>query len=149
MHYIKYLGMDVSMVMMNAFLVRSHACQWGIGPKALGRSKSGFVTKIHACSDAAKNSIKFLLTPRQHKGITTSVEALTEDVRHAMQVFKVFTFCGKSYRALLNFIYKTYGVNPVFNPVPGHKKVFHTITRAYFITIFMLGSHYCSFFLLL
>ena len=113
---------------------------------SLGWSKSGFVTKIHACSNAAKNSIKFLLTPRQRKGITTSVEALTEDVRHAMQVFKVFTFCGKSYRALLNFIYKTYGVNPVFNPVPGNKKVFHTITRAYFITIFYARVSLLQFF---
>ena len=39
------------------------------GPQAIGRSKSGLTTKIHAAVDALGNPIRILLTPEQKSDI--------------------------------------------------------------------------------
>lgn len=66
---------DMELVMIDATIVRSHACAAGYGKdtqekEALGRSKGGFTTKIHAMVDALGNPVKFILTPGQRNDIT-------------------------------------------------------------------------------
>ena len=61
--------------MIDVTIVRSHACSAGYGKntqdiQALGRSKGGFTTKIHALVDALGNPLKFILTPGQRHEIT-------------------------------------------------------------------------------
>jgi transposase len=46
--------------------------------QALGRSRGGFSTKIHACVDALGNPLRFLLTGGQHHDITQA-EGLLAD----------------------------------------------------------------------
>ena len=67
--------LDLEGVMIDATIVRSHACSAGYGKntqdiQALGRSKGGFTTKIHALVDALGNPLKFILTPGQRHEIT-------------------------------------------------------------------------------
>ncbi len=74
-------------VMIDATIVRSHACSAGYKKdsqtkEALGRSKGGFTTKIHALVDALGNPLKFILTPGQRNDITQA-ESLLEEVRNA------------------------------------------------------------------
>jgi transposase len=76
---------DKECTMIDATIVRAHACAAGYGKdsqaqEALGRSKGGFTTKIHALVDALGNPLKFILSPGQRHDITQS-EALTEAVR--------------------------------------------------------------------
>jgi transposase len=68
-------------------IVRSHACSSGYGKnsqdrEALGRSKGGLPTKIHALLDALGNPLQFILTPGQRNDITQAV-ALTEKISKA------------------------------------------------------------------
>ena len=77
---------DTQEVMIDATIVRSHACASGYGKntqdqQALGRSKGGFTTKIHAIVDALGNPLHFILTPGQRNDITQAV-ALTEKISH-------------------------------------------------------------------
>jgi transposase len=70
---------DMEWVMIDSTIVRAHACAAGYGKdtqeqEALGRSKGGFTTKIHALVDALGNPIKFLLTPGQRHDITQAKE---------------------------------------------------------------------------
>jgi hypothetical protein len=56
--------------MIYATIVRAHACSSGYfkgnqHEAALGRSISGFSTKIHALVHALGSSLKFILTDRQ------------------------------------------------------------------------------------
>ncbi|WP_375333832.1 transposase [Candidatus Tisiphia endosymbiont of Xenochironomus xenolabis] len=56
-------------------IVRVHACSSGYikgnqEEAALGRSKGGFSTKIHALVDALGNPLKFILTAGQRNDIT-------------------------------------------------------------------------------
>ncbi len=75
---------DPESVIIDATIIRAHACSAGYGKdsqdqQALGRSKGGFTTKIHALVDALGNSLKFILTPGQRNDITqgnTLVEGL-------------------------------------------------------------------------
>jgi len=78
---------DMELVMIDATIVRSHACAAGYGKgtqeeEALGRSKGGFTTKIHALVDALGNPIKFILTSGQRNDITQakSLSATVEGV---------------------------------------------------------------------
>jgi transposase len=53
--------------MLDGTIVRSHACSAGYGKnsqeeQALGRSKGGFTTKIHAMVDGLGNPLRFILT---------------------------------------------------------------------------------------
>ena len=69
---------------------KSHACSAGYkkdsrAQEALGRSKGGFTTKIHALVDGLGNSLKFILTAGQRHDITQA-EALTENVSNSTLV---------------------------------------------------------------
>jgi transposase len=73
---------DMEWVMIDSTIVRAHACAAGYGKdtqeqEALGRSKGGFTTKIHALVDALGNPIKFLLTPGQRHDITQAKDLTT------------------------------------------------------------------------
>ncbi len=55
---------DMEYVMIDSTIIRAHACSAGYGKnthtkEALGRSKGGFTTKIHAITDALGNPIRF------------------------------------------------------------------------------------------
>ena len=71
---------------MDATIVRAHACSAGYKKdsqesEALGRSRGGFSTKIHALVDALGNPIKFILTGGHRQEITQAhnlIEALQE-----------------------------------------------------------------------
>jgi hypothetical protein len=61
---------DTQEVMMDATIVRSHACASGYGKntpdqQALGRSKGGYTTKIHALVDALGNPTLYLRQDRE------------------------------------------------------------------------------------
>lgn len=66
---------DLEYLMIDSSIVRAHACAAGYGKnsqekEALGRSKGGFTTKIHAAVDALGNPLKFSLTAGQRHDIT-------------------------------------------------------------------------------
>lgn len=65
---------DMESVMIDASTIRAHACASGYkkdqqNQQALGRSRGGFTTKIHACVDALGNPLRFILTPGQSSEI--------------------------------------------------------------------------------
>lgn len=73
-----------SLVMINATIVRAHACSAGYGretqpQQALGRSREGFSTKIHALVDALRNPLKFILSAGQRHEISQA-DALIENI---------------------------------------------------------------------
>ncbi len=81
---------DTQTVMVDATIVRSHACSAGYAKdsqdqQALGRSKGGFTTKIHATVDALGNPVKFILTPGQRNDITQA-ERLTENLEDTIVI---------------------------------------------------------------
>ena len=66
---------DFEYLMIDSSIIRAHACAAGYGKnshekEALGRSKGGFTTKIHALVDALGNPLKFILTGGQRNDIT-------------------------------------------------------------------------------
>jgi len=64
---------DLEYVMIDATIVRAHACSAGYkkkNPEGLGRSKGGFTSKIHATVDALGNPLKFIVTAGQRNDIT-------------------------------------------------------------------------------
>ena len=72
------LEADDEAVMIDATIVRAHACSAGYKKDSatqeeLGRSKGGFTTKIHALVDALGNPLKFILTPGQRNDITQAI----------------------------------------------------------------------------
>lgn len=81
---------DLEAVMIDATIIRANACAAGYGKdtqaqEALGRSRGGFTTKIHALVDALGNPLRFILTPGQRHDITQA-EALTQDMTHALVI---------------------------------------------------------------
>jgi transposase len=74
-------GSDVESVMIDGSIVRAHACASGYKKnsqeeQALGRSKGGFTTKIHALVDALGLPIRFILTPGQASEIKQAPELI-------------------------------------------------------------------------
>ncbi len=74
-------------MMIDATIVRVHACSSGYikgnqEEAALGRSKGGFSTKIHALVDALGNPLKFILTAGQRSDITQAENLTKEDVQN-------------------------------------------------------------------
>lgn len=74
---------DDQAVMIDATIVRAHACASGYNKdgneaQALGRSKGGFTTKIHALVDGLGNPVKFILTGGHRNDITQAAELLKE-----------------------------------------------------------------------
>lgn len=97
---------DKQEVMIDATIVRSHACSAGYqkdsqAQESQGRSKGGFSTKIHALVDALGNPLKFILTPGQRNDITQA-ESLLEGVENT----KVIADKGYDSNALLQTIKK-------------------------------------------
>lgn len=79
---------DMEAVMIDATIVRAHACSAGYkkdsqNENALGRSKGGFTTKIHALVDGLGNPLKFILTPGQKHDVTQA-DALIKDIKNTM-----------------------------------------------------------------
>jgi len=61
---------DLQHVLIDSTIARAHACAAGaagstLEAEALGRSKGGFTTKLHAITDALGNPIDFILTAGQ------------------------------------------------------------------------------------
>jgi len=78
---------DMEWTMIDSTVIRAHACAAGYGKdtqeqEALGRSKGGFSTKIHALVDALGNPLKFVLTPGQRHDITQA-KNLSADIVNA------------------------------------------------------------------
>ncbi len=70
---------DLEYVMIDATIVRAHACAAGYGEQkseGLGRSMGGFTTKIHAKVDAHGNPLKFIITPGQTSDVTQAESLL-------------------------------------------------------------------------
>jgi transposase len=75
---------DMEAAMIDATIVRAHACSAGYGKEsqpqqALGRSRGGFSTKIHALVDALGNPLKFILSPGQRHEMSQA-ESLIQDI---------------------------------------------------------------------
>ena len=73
---------DLACLIIDSMVVRAHACAAGASKKkggqaaqALGKSRGGFSTKIHLCTDARGLPLRFRLTPGQTHDITQA-EAL-------------------------------------------------------------------------
>ncbi|MBA3284685.1 MAG: IS5 family transposase [Nitrosopumilus sp.] len=72
---------DTESFMIDGSIVRAHACASGYKKnsqeeQALGRSKGGFTTKIHALVDALGLPIRFILTPGQASEIKQAPELI-------------------------------------------------------------------------
>jgi transposase len=70
---------DLEYVMIDATIVRAHACAAGYGNQeleGLGRSVGGFSTKIHAKVDALGNPLRFIVTAGQRSDITQASDLL-------------------------------------------------------------------------
>ena len=81
---------DMASIMLDATIVRAHACATGYGKdtqekEALGHRKGGFTTKIHACVDALGNPIQFMLTPGQRHDITHA-QGLIEGIERTIVI---------------------------------------------------------------
>jgi transposase len=79
---------DLEATMIDATIIRAHACSAGYkkdsqDQEALGRSKGGFTTKVHALVDALGNPLKFILTPGQRHDITQA-DSLAKDIANTM-----------------------------------------------------------------
>jgi len=79
---------DLEWVMIDSTIIRSHACSAGYKKdsqkiEALGRSRGGFTTKIHAVVDALGNPINFVLTAGQRNDITQA-KHLCKDISNAL-----------------------------------------------------------------
>ena len=73
---------DLEYVMIDATIVRAHACAAGYGEQeaeGLGRGVGGFTSKIHAKVDALGNPLKFIITAGQRHDISQA-NALLENV---------------------------------------------------------------------
>ncbi|WP_265039745.1 IS5 family transposase [Wolbachia endosymbiont (group A) of Trypoxylon clavicerum] len=81
---------DLEVAIIDGTIIRAHPCSSGYtknskDQEALGRSKGGFTTKIHALVDALGNPLKFTLTPGQRNEITQA-QVLTESIYNSTVV---------------------------------------------------------------
>ena len=81
---------DLEHTMIDATIVRAHACSAGLGKdtgeqEALGRSKGGFTSKIHALVDSLGNPLKFILAAGQRNDITQA-QHLTQDLKNTILI---------------------------------------------------------------
>lgn len=84
---------DLEYVMVDATIVRAHACAAGYGnqeSEGLGRSKGGFTSKIHAKVDALGNLLKITITAGQKNDITQADTLLHN-------VFNAYVIADKGY----------------------------------------------------
>lgn len=73
---------DMQQTLIDSTITRAHACAAGAAgssaeKEALGRSKGGFTTKIHAITDALGNPLDFILTGGQASDIGQAENLLT------------------------------------------------------------------------
>jgi transposase len=73
---------DLQPVLIDSTVTRAHACATGAvdstaETEALGRSRGGFTTKIHAVTDALGNLLDFILTPGQASDVGQAESLLT------------------------------------------------------------------------
>ena len=78
---------DLQKIMIDGTSIRAHACAGGYENNtqeihALGRSKGGFTTKIHAAVDALGNLLRFMMTAGQRNEITQA-DNLTQGFQHS------------------------------------------------------------------
>jgi transposase len=88
--YKSQIDPDKEVIMIDATIVRAHACAAGYGKdsqarEALGRSRGGFSTKIHAMVDGLGNPLKFILSPGQRHEISQA-DTLIEDIFQSILV---------------------------------------------------------------
>lgn len=88
---------DMEWVMIDSTVIRAHACSAGYGKdtqekEALGRSRGGFTTKIHALVDALGNPLKFTLTAGQRHDITQAKQL-------SLDIFKACMIADTAYDA--------------------------------------------------
>lgn len=81
---------DMEFILIDSTIVRAHACAAGYGKdsqqqEALGRSRGGFSTKLHAITDALGNPLKFALTGGQRNDITQA-QPLTDGIKDTSAV---------------------------------------------------------------
>jgi transposase len=90
---------DMEELLIDSTTVRAHqhaaGAQKKAGPQALGRSRGGFSTKIHAVVEALGNPVRWRLTPGQRHDITQAqalVEGLTTQAVVADKAFDADEF---------------------------------------------------------
>lgn len=76
---------DMEVTMIDTTMIRAHACSSGYhkdsqAEEALGRSRGGFTTKIHAVVDALGNPLKFALTAGQRHDISQASALMADFV---------------------------------------------------------------------
>jgi len=113
---------DLEYVMIDATIIRAHACASGYKKgqqeqEALGRSKGGFTTKIHAMVDALGNVLKVIITPGQKSDITEA-KNLIEDIRDA-SVLGDKGYDSDDFRVTI----QSQNCSPVIPPRSNRKKV--------------------------
>ncbi len=86
---------DMELTMIDSTIVRAHACAAGYEKdthkqEALGRSRGGFTTKVHAIVDALGNPLKFILTAGQRNDITQAIPLSTEIESDLMSADKAY-----------------------------------------------------------
>ena len=84
---VNFSDLDLQDTMLDSTIVRAHACAAGYAKngndaQALGKSKGGFTTKIHAIVDALGLPIRFILTAGQVHDSTQS-KALLAGIRNS------------------------------------------------------------------
>lgn len=104
---------DVEYTMIDGTIVGAHACAAGYikdghDQEALGRSKGGLTTKIHALVDGLGNPLKFILTDGQRNEMTQG-EKLTESITNTILIADK----GYDSNAFFN-IWKAKGVHQLF-----------------------------------
>ena len=99
---------DMEYLMIDSTAIRAHSCSAGYekggnDKYALGRSKGGFTSKIHALVDALGNPIKFIITPGQRNDVTQG-EGLIADAIRAFKDRIVIADKGYDSNALVEVI---------------------------------------------
>ncbi len=87
---------DLEYVMIDATIVRAHACAAGYGEQeveGLGRSMGGFTSKIHTKVDALGNPLQFIITPGQTND-STQAKGLLDGV------YNSYVIADKAYGAV-------------------------------------------------
>lgn len=97
---------DMENLLFDSTTVRAHPCAAGAPVKrggqaaqALGRSRGGFSTKIHAKTEALGNPLTFTLTPGQQHDITQATALL--DDSHCDFLIADTSYDAKDFRDLL------------------------------------------------
>ena len=112
---------DLEYVMIDATIVRAHACSAGYGNQAeqgLGRSAGGFTSKIHAKVDALGNPLQFIITPGQTSDVTQAEKLLENTFDSYVLADRAYGSLKvreqiKSQQSIAVIPYKKNSVNPI------------------------------------